>query len=227
MKLLVPLYIPNIGKMLIVSVLIAGLAVVGCGGSSTRSSSVPAASSSIHSQGSSPTSTPANTSASPAQTSSSGSESSPSLTIEVSIPGLLPEHQIASRYTCDGGDLSLPVQWNSLPHGTAELAIFVLNARPVNGKLFFDWAVAGLSPSSHAIAAGMLPSGAVVGLNTLGKVGYSICPAKSTHEVYIVRLLALPYSLKAQPGFNAETLYQQAQRLAKFVGLAGGTYERR
>jgi phosphatidylethanolamine-binding protein (PEBP) family uncharacterized protein len=145
----------------------------------------------------------------------------------VSIPDLLPEHRISALHTCDGKDLPLPVQWSGVPHGTAELALFILNLRPVHEGLFFDWAVAGLSATSYGISSDTLPSGAVVGRNSLGKVSYSICPAKGTHETYIVRLVALSHPIAAQSGFDAEALYREAERSTKFVGLAGGTYERR
>ena len=103
--------------------------------------------------------------------------------------------------------------------------MFVVALQPVNKKLVFDWAVAGLNPTSGGFSAGTLPPGAVVGRNSFGKVGYSICPPKgSGEEHYVVRVVALPRSLAAKPGFDAEALYQEAERSAKFVGLAGGVY---
>jgi hypothetical protein len=129
------------------------------------------------------------------------------------------------RYTCDGADVSLPVRWSGVPPGAAELAMFVVNYRPIHGRLFFDWAVAGLSPTAHGISAGSLPSGAVVGRNSFGNVGYSVCPVKGTgEEHYIVRVVALPHQLAAKPGFDAEALFQEAERSAKAIGLGGGTY---
>lgn len=53
--------------------------------------------------------------------------------------------------------MSLPVRWSGVPRGTVELAIFVLNLQRVHGRLFFDWALAGLSPALHGISAGTLP----------------------------------------------------------------------
>jgi phosphatidylethanolamine-binding protein (PEBP) family uncharacterized protein len=118
------------------------------------------------------------------------------------------------------------VRWGRIPPRTAQLAIFVLNLQPVHSHLFFDWAVAGLRAAPHRISAGRLPHGAVVGRNSFGTVSYSICPAKGAHEEhYVVRVVALPHSLAARPGFDAEALYREAERSATAVGLGGGAYE--
>jgi phosphatidylethanolamine-binding protein (PEBP) family uncharacterized protein len=142
------------------------------------------------------------------------------------VPTLLARLHLPRRYTCDGADRPLPVQWSDIPRGTAELALFIINYRPVHGSLFFDWAVAGIRPTSHGISAGGFQPGAVVGRNSFGKVGYSICPAQGKREIYAVKLLALPHPLAARPGFDAEALYQEAQQSAKFVGLAATYYKR-
>jgi phosphatidylethanolamine-binding protein (PEBP) family uncharacterized protein len=144
----------------------------------------------------------------------------------VTIPNLRSGQRISGRYTCDGADRSLPVRWSHVPPGTAELALFVVNLRPVRGKLFFDWAVTDLSPASPGISADTLPRRAVVGRNSFGKVGYSICPAEGEREDFVVRVLALPHALATRLGFNAEAVYRDAERSAKSVGIGGGTYAR-
>ncbi len=213
------------------SALAAALAAGGCGGSSTQSSpSSPAASSAAKSQ-TPPVPGSANAlerSSLPPPHAPNRSEHAPSASISASIPGLLgAERQIPKNNTCDGADTSLPVQWSKLPSGTAQLALFVLNLKPVNGKLFFDWVVAGLSPTLGGISAGALPPGAVVGRNSSGSVGYSICPATGSREVYVVRVVALPHRIAVHSGFDVQTLYTEVERSSRNVGLTGGTYTRR
>jgi phosphatidylethanolamine-binding protein (PEBP) family uncharacterized protein len=208
-------------RTLATSSLVAGLALAGCGGSSTQSSPSPTGTRSGQSGRSS-----GGVNSSQRQT-SGRSEPVPTVTMLVTIPALISEHWIPKRYTCDGADVSLPVRWSHVPTGTAELAMFVVNLHPVHGGFFFDWAIAGLSPTSRGISAGTLPPGVVVGRNSFGKVGYSICPAKGTRqEDFVVRVLALPRRLAVEPGFNAETVYREAERSAKIVGLGGGSYAR-
>ncbi len=152
----------------------------------------------------------------------------PAVTIEVTIPGLLKEGFFPKRYTCDGANISFPVRWSRVPSGTAELAMFLVKLNSPVKHPFFDWAVAGLNPSSHGVEAARLPAGAVVGRNGFGQLGYSICPPRgSVEEHYILRLVALPHPLAAKPGFDPEALFKEAERSAKVVGLAGGVYTRR
>lgn len=197
-------------------VVVAGVTLPGCGGSSINSTTTTGGVSRP----------PA---ASTATTSASGpTGGEPSVTIEVTIPGLLKEDYFPQRYTCDGANISFPVRWSKVPPGTAELAMFLVKLNSPVKHPFFDWAVAGLSPSSHGVEAGRLPSGAVVGRNSFGQVGYSICPPHGTvEEHFILRLLALPHSVAAKPGFDPEALFNETERSTKVVGLAGGVYTRR
>jgi phosphatidylethanolamine-binding protein (PEBP) family uncharacterized protein len=161
----------------------------------------------------------------PAQ--SNAPEHPPLVTIDVGIPVLSHRGAMPRRYTCDGRDLSPPISWSDIPRDTAELDVFIVNIRPTGGRLSFDWAVAGLSPRSHGIPAGRLPPAAVVGRNNFGRIGYSICPPPAASEQnYIVRVIALPHALAARPGFDAEALYLQAERVAKVVGVTGADYTR-
>ncbi len=213
--------------MLVASALIAGAALAGCGGSSTQSSSSQAAAASAPAVSSS--ASPAPTSSAPSQTSSRPAPPPPSASIQLTVFGVggPPEFPIPKNNTCDGANVSLPMKWTAVPHGTAELALFLVDLKPSNGGLFVDWAVTGLSPTSRGIAAGTLPAGAVVGRNGFGSNGYSICPPKGADESYVARLVALPHRLAAQPGFDAQTYYVEANRLAKAVGVSGaGSYSR-
>jgi phosphatidylethanolamine-binding protein (PEBP) family uncharacterized protein len=132
--------------------------------------------------------------------------------------------RIAGRYTCHGANSSPPLHWSGVPADTKELALFVMNTTPVGGKLFFDWAVAGLNPALAGLQAGKLPPGAVTGRNGYGHAGYSLCPPGSKRESYVFLLYALPASLSPKPGFNPATLRAQALHLSRHTGLLAGTY---
>jgi phosphatidylethanolamine-binding protein (PEBP) family uncharacterized protein len=153
------------------------------------------------------------------------SEHPPLVAIDVEVPALTQEEQLPRRYTCDGEDRSLGVRWSGIPADTAELALFIVNTRLAHGELSFAWAVVGLSPRSHGIPTGALPPGAIVGRNSLGEIGYSICPrVRGREENYIVRVIALPHAIAARPGFDAGALYDEAERSAEVVGVTGVNY---
>ena len=131
---------------------------------------------------------------------------------------------LPARYTCDGEGTSPALRWQGVPEGTAELVLFAMNTQPVNGTLFFDWAVAGLSPELEELEAGELPKGAVAGRNGFGKAGYEICPEGG--ETYIFTVFALPKKLSPSKGFDPLALRRAATEATGNVGLLALSYAR-
>lgn len=104
-------------------------------------------------------------------------------------------------YTCQGRDISPPVTWKHIPRATKELLVFVESLG--HGPTTINWAVAGLKPSLSGLAAGTIPSGAIVGRNSFGKDAYSVCPAKNpTQSLISIVVVAVPRRLSLQPGFD-------------------------
>jgi phosphatidylethanolamine-binding protein (PEBP) family uncharacterized protein len=132
---------------------------------------------------------------------------------------------LPAEYTCDGKGTSPALRWQGVPQGTAEQVLFVMNAQPVGGKLFFDWAVAGLSPELEEIEAGKLPKGAVVGRNSFGKTSYEICP-DGGGETYMFTLFALPEKLSPSQGFEPLDLRKAVAGASGNVGLLALSYAR-
>ena len=134
--------------------------------------------------------------------------------------------RLPAANTCDGADSSPEIRWKGVPAGTQELVLFAMNSRPVAGKIFFDWAVAGIDPTADGLEAGKLPRGAVIGQNSFGQAAYSICPPQGTSETYIFALYAVPQPLGARKGFDPKALRQQAGELAGNGGLMAAAYSR-
>jgi len=131
---------------------------------------------------------------------------------------------LPTPYTCDGNDSWPALHWQGVPPGSVELALFAMSLQPVEGKLFFDWAVAGLDPSLEGLEAARLPKGAVVGENSFGKNAYSICPQAGSAETYVFALYALPKALSPKKGFDPHTLREEALRSSGNVGLLAASY---
>jgi phosphatidylethanolamine-binding protein (PEBP) family uncharacterized protein len=145
---------------------------------------------------------------------------SPAIVASGGSPGNLP-----ATYTCDGKNSWPELRWSGVPAGTAELALFVMNVQPVAGKLFVDWAVAGLDPGLEGIEAGRLPKGAVVGANGFGKRGYEICPSGGG-EIYMFAIYALSRRLSPPKGFDARELRKEVLDVSGNVGLLPAVYAR-
>jgi Raf kinase inhibitor-like YbhB/YbcL family protein len=109
---------------------------------------------------------------------------------------------IPAQYTCDGANVSPPLQWQHLPAHTKELVLFVIDDSTDGSEGGIRWIVAGINPSLSGIAAGQLPAGAVVGLNRSGKATYGgICPAKGKTAAVEFVLWALSKEITLSNGF--------------------------
>jgi phosphatidylethanolamine-binding protein (PEBP) family uncharacterized protein len=205
-------------KTILISAAIAMLVLAGCGSSGSGSTSSTTQASATA------TSTSESTSSTTTTTSATSSEKVP--TIDLPLASSTNLNPIAIRYTCDGSNISPPISWSQIPAHTAELDLFVFNFLPVGGKLFADWALAGLSPTLHGLAAGQTPAGAIVGRNSFGQMRYSLCPPKGTNTRFAFLLYALPQRIPAKPGFNAEALREQALHSSEQAGLLAFSYKR-
>jgi phosphatidylethanolamine-binding protein (PEBP) family uncharacterized protein len=132
---------------------------------------------------------------------------------------------LPATYTCDGKGTSPALSWKGVPQGTVELALFAMNVQPVGGKLFFDWAAAGLSPDLTEIEAGKLPKGAIVGRNSFGKAGYEVCP-EGAGETYVFTVFALPKKLSPAQGFDPTTMRKEVLDASGNVGILALSYAR-
>jgi phosphatidylethanolamine-binding protein (PEBP) family uncharacterized protein len=87
-----------------------------------------------------------------------------------------------------------------------------------------EWAVAGLPPTIHQLAPGRLPRGAILGRNAQGHSSYSICPTTKTRQLYMVALFASPRKLSPHPGFTDAALFAQLSRVKPPYGQLFASY---
>ena len=146
--------------------------------------------------------------------------------ISLSSPDVGQGEVIPAEFTCDGKGSWPTLQWQGVPPASKELVLFVMNVAPVQGKLFFDWALAGIDPALSGIESGKLPKGAVQGQNSFAKAGYELCPAPGSSETYVFALYALPQALSPKKGFDPAALRQQVQAISRNAGLLAVSYGR-
>jgi phosphatidylethanolamine-binding protein (PEBP) family uncharacterized protein len=133
---------------------------------------------------------------------------------------------LTRRATCDGAERSPALRWSGVPADAAELAVFIVNLRPVNHKLLVDWSVAGLSPKLHGLEAGKLPAGAIVGRNGVGRTGYSLCPHGGAREEYVFAIYAPTKRSTAKRGFEPIALRSQILQSSSGDGILIAGYRR-
>jgi phosphatidylethanolamine-binding protein (PEBP) family uncharacterized protein len=188
-------------KAALLGTTLLALVLTACGGTraqATKSSTAPRAVAAAS----------ATTAADPPTTSVARSaEKVPNIDISVTSPVRVTP--ISARYTCHGANVPPPLHWSRIPRGTAELDVFILSTLPVHDKFNVAWAVTGLSPRSSGVTSGRLPAQAIVGRNSAGRDGYSLCPLGiAASGAYTVLLYALPHKVPVKPGFDAETLVE-------------------
>jgi phosphatidylethanolamine-binding protein (PEBP) family uncharacterized protein len=140
-----------------------------------------------------------------------------SATIPFASPAVIGQ-TILADYTCEGKDAIPPLQWGSVPSDTKELALFVLSfgGGLVASGSAVEWAVSGLSPSTHAIEGGTLPPHAITGRNDRGNTSYTICPTRGANGNYLFLLYAVPRSLSIRPGLKGSALLSRIGRHSPF-----------
>lgn len=105
--------------------------------------------------------------------------------------------KIPARYTCDGEDISPPLNWSNLPQGTQSLVLIVDDPDAPDPRAprmtWVHWMLYNLPPDSNGLPenAVQLPARTKEGLNDWKRTGYGgPCPPIGEHR-YFFKLYAL------------------------------------
>ncbi|PWU04503.1 MAG: YbhB/YbcL family Raf kinase inhibitor-like protein [Verrucomicrobia bacterium] len=112
---------------------------------------------------------------------------------------------IPMKYTCDGDNMSVPLQWSGLPKGTKALALIMDDPDTPKGT-FVHWVVYNIPVEVAGFAENIesYPKGVLVGQNSQGENGYKgPCPPDKKHR-YFFKLYALDRRLELKEGATKE-----------------------
>lgn len=131
---------------------------------------------------------------------------------------------IPVKYTCEGQQVSPPLDISGVPAGAKSLAVIVHDPdAPVKGG-FTHWVLWNMDPSAKNIPEGF--KGAAQGLNGAQKPGYfGMCPPTGTHH-YHFRVYALNTKLDLSPQTGKEGLEKSMQGHILAQGDLVGLYKR-
>jgi Raf kinase inhibitor-like YbhB/YbcL family protein len=153
----------------------------------------------------------------------SGCGLSPSPTAVLENRGLAGAFELTSRafaqgetipvkYTCDGDDVSPPLEWGDPPQGTQSFVL--VNDDPDAPVGIWDhWILFNLPDLARSLPEGVpsvaeLPDGSRQGQNSWRRLGYGgPCPPSGTHR-YFFKLYALDTDLDLASGANKNQLLQ-------------------
>lgn len=102
---------------------------------------------------------------------------------------------IPRKYTCDGENISPPLEFSDIPADTLSLVLILHDPDAPAPGGFTHWIIFDMSPSTKEIAENSSPADAVQGQNGSGQPKYTgPCPPSGTHH-YEFRLYALDEKL--------------------------------
>ena len=152
----------------------------------------------------------------------------------ISSPAFAPNDAIPAKYTCEGAEISPPLEWSGAPDGTKSLALIVDDpdapdpAKPQ--RVYVHWVVYHIPPNvtklpENAAKSG-LPAGAMQGTNDGGKQTYGgPCPPIGRHR-YFFKLYALDTQLKGLKNPTKARLEKTMQGHTLDNTQLIGTYEK-
>jgi len=132
---------------------------------------------------------------------------------------------IPTKFTCDGENMSPPLQITGVPAEAKGLAL-IADDPDAPGGLFTHWLVWNLPPQTNSVAEGSAPKGAQ-GTNDFGKSGYGgPCPPSGMHRYYF-RVFALDRELDLRSGAKRSQLEAAMKGHVIAQGELMGRYERK
>jgi Raf kinase inhibitor-like YbhB/YbcL family protein len=132
---------------------------------------------------------------------------------------------IPIQYTCDGDNISPPLQWEDPPAGTQSFALIVEDPDAPHPS-FTHWVLYNLPPESRELPENVtvsnLPKDAKQGKNGFEQIGFGgPCPPEGTHR-YFFKLFALEQCLDLAADASKEELLKAMEGhildAAEFMG---------
>jgi Raf kinase inhibitor-like YbhB/YbcL family protein len=136
---------------------------------------------------------------------------------------------IPMKYTCDGNDSSVPLQWTEPPQGTKS---FVLIMDDPDARGFLHWLLFNMPANARGLAENLprqatLPDGSRHGKNSWGRTDYGgPCPPSGTHH-YNFSLYALDVLLDLPAGASKSDVLKVAQKHILAQAEFSGVYARK
>ncbi len=160
-----------------------------------------------------------------------GEAAGPDRTLSLKSRAFAPEGAIPPRYTCDGPDLSPPLEWTDPPVPTKSFALDVEDPDAPGGT-WIHWVAWNIPAGLRALPEGIarqspLADGIRQGRNDFERVGYGgPCPPAGTHR-YVFNLYALDVTLSLPAAAEQGALEKAMQGHLLAHAQLVGRYRRR
>jgi len=147
-------------------------------------------------------------------------------TMKISSPAFINNSFIPEKYTCDGENVSPPIQFEDLPENTQSL-VLIVDDPDAPGGTFDHWLIWNIDPLAKQLREAEKLTQLTEGLNDFGSIGYKgPCPPSGTHR-YFFRLFALDSKLNLPQGSTREELEKEMQGKIIDQAVLIGLYQRK
>jgi len=152
------------------------------------------------------------------------------MTIELTSSAFNNGQAIPQKFSCDGEDISPPLEWDNLPAETSSLTL-IMDDPDAPGGTWVHWVHYDISatttelPENLALADPVSDAGKQ-GRNNWNKLGYGgPCPPSGSHR-YFFKIYALDTHLSLDVGATKEEILREMEGHILAQGQMMGTYER-
>jgi Raf kinase inhibitor-like YbhB/YbcL family protein len=132
------------------------------------------------------------------------------------------------KFTCDGQQISPPLQWEGAPAETKSFVLICEDPDIPSGGIWDHWLLYNIPADTKNLpeAAADLPQGTKQGLNSWNKIGYGApCPPDREHR-YMFRIYALDRMLTFDNPPTKEQLKQKMEGHILMEATLIGRYHR-
>ena len=151
--------------------------------------------------------------------------------MEVTSPAFHDGEAIPTEYTCEGEDISPPINVGAVPPQTRSLALIMDDPDATSGT-FVHWLAFNLDPGRHELKEGLGREGNEIdegrhGVNGFGRHAYGgPCPPPGETHTYRFMLYALDRALDLEAGATVTELLTAMRGQVLGLGILEGTYAR-
>lgn len=150
--------------------------------------------------------------------------------IKITSPVFEDGGTIPAKYTCDGDNVSPPLNWGAVPNTTKSIALICDDPDAPMGT-WVHWVLFNLPADTTKLSENIPPdktlaNGARQGTNDFRKIGYGgPCPPSGTHR-YFFKIYAIDTVLDLQAGATKSDLLKAIQGHILAQGQIIGKYKR-
>ena len=145
------------------------------------------------------------------------------MAFELTSPAFEADAEIPQKHSCDGEDVSPPLEWAGAPDDTAALALIVDDP---DARGFIHWVLADIPGDQTGLPEGEGDSIGIPGRNDFGRTGWGgPCPPRGEHR-YTFTLHALSAPLQLAGTVDADAVRSALEGKVLDEATLTGVYRR-